>query len=422
MTNITRRTVLAGGAAAIGGATLPMPFVNRAAAQESITIGVITPLSGPQQLVGNFVKIGAEIARDWVNAKGGINGKQVQLEFRDDKANPNDATIVTRELLGSGVNLTLGGIASPVALAMGPLMQQAGGVHVTSGAGTEKLNHENYNDHVFRVGDGPYSRNHALARHMMELNPDITTWGGIVPDHEYGRTTWAIFVDAILTLSEEITGKQATVEDPILVPYGASDYKNFIGQAMRLPVEGMYTSVYGGDAVTLYQQAKPFGLFDKIKILGDSANEFLAAKALRNQVPVHWTGTHWYYGTNEGNPLSDNLFEEYVKRTGDKYPMGWAAEAQAGILAYKAALEKNGGSTDAGDVIAALKGLTFDSATGPRTIRAEDNQAIKNVELIKIEPSTVEESGFAVTDYKQIPGEKAIEPAAPGKPFELKGN
>src|SRR5690606_19840809 len=143
----------------------------------------------------------------------------------------------------------------------------------------------------------------------------------------------------------EKTGKQPKIEAPILVPYGSGDYKNFIAQAVRLPVKGMYTSVYGGDAVTLYQQAKPFGLFDKLDLLIDSANEFLAAKALGNQVPVHWTGSHWYFETNKGNPLSDNLYEEYVKRTNDKYPMGWAAEAQAAILAYKAAIEKAEGST-----------------------------------------------------------------------------
>lgn len=420
MTTITRRSLLAR-SAAIGGATLlPMPFVNRAFAQETITIGVITPLSGAQQLIGNFVKIGAEIGADWVNANGGIGGKQIKLEFRDDKANPNDATVVTRELLGSGVTLTLGAIASPVALAMGPLMQQEGGVHITAGAGTEKLNHEAFNEHVFRVGDNPYTRNKGLARHAIEKHPEIDTWGGIIPDHEYGRTTWAVFVDAMLTLYPEKTGKQPKIEQPILVPYGSGDYKNFIAQAARLPVKGMYTSVYGGDAVTLYQQAKPFGLFDKLDLLLDSANEFLAAKALGNQTPVHWTGSHWYYETNKGNPLSDNLYEEYVKRTNDKYPMGWAAEAQAAILAYKGAIEKAGGSTEAGDVIAALKGLTFDSATGKRTIRAEDNQAIKNAELYKLEPSSETESGFAVTDYVSVDGASIIEPPTPGQKLELK--
>lgn len=419
MTTMNRRSVLKGGTAATAGILLPMPFIHRAAAQETITIGVITPLSGPQQLIGNFVKIGAEIGADWVNANGGIGGKQVKLEFRDDKANPNDATVVTRELLGSGVTLTLGAIASPVALAMGPLMQQEGGVHLTAGAGTEKLNHENYNDHVFRVGDNPYTRNKGLVRQIIESHPEVSTWGGIIPDHEYGRTTWAIFVDAMLELYPEKTGNEPAIQQPILVPYGSGDYKNFIGQAARLEVGGFYTSVYGGDAVTLYQQARPFGLFDD-KILVDSANEFLVATAMKDQIPVHWTGFHWYYETNKGNALSDNLYEEYVKRTGDKFPMGWAAEAQAGILAYKAAVEKTNGSTEAGEVIAALKGLTFDSATGPRTIRPEDNQAIKNVELCKLEPDAGSESGFKVSEYKQVDGAAIIEPPTPGKKLELR--
>lgn len=421
MTMITRRSMLAGTVAAAGSLVVPLPHIMRkAAAQDTVTIGVVTPLSGPQQLIGNFVKIGAEIGADYVNANGGIAGKQVRLEFRDDKANPSDATVVTRELLGDGVNLHLGAVASPVALVMGPLMEQEGGVHLTSGAGTEKLGHENYNAHVFRVGDGPYSRNASLVRHAILAHPEIDSWGGIIPDHEYGRTTWAIFVDAMLRFYPELTGRQPKIEQPILVPYGAGDYKNFIAQAMRLPVKGMYTSVYGGDAVTLYQQARPFGLFDKLDLLLDSANEFLAARALGKDVPTHWTGTHWYFGTNKGNPLSDNLYDEYVKRTGDKYPMGWAGDAQAGILAYKDAIEKTGGSTDASDIIAALKGLTFDSATGPRTIRPEDNQAIKNGELIKIEASETAESGFEVTDSVSLPGADIIEPATPGKAMELK--
>jgi branched-chain amino acid transport system substrate-binding protein len=419
MTKLNRRQVLLGSAAVGGSLALPFPYVKRAKAQDEVIIGVVTPLSGPQQLIGNFAKIGAEIARDYVNRNGGIAGKPVRLELRDSRANPNDASVAARELVGLGANLQLGTISSAVALAMGPLMQNEGGIVITSGAGTEKINHENYSPNVFRVGDNPYMRSHGLVRNIVEKQPEISSWGGIIPDHEYGRTTWATFVDAMLTVYPELTGKQPDIKEPILVPYGSGDYKNYIAQAMRLPVEGIYTSVYGGDAVTLYQQAKPFGFFDKIKALLDSANEFLVANAMGNQVPKHWSGFHWYYKTNEGNPLSDDLYNEYVKRTGDKYPMGWAAEAQAAVLAYKAAVEK-AGSTDTDKVIEALKGLTFDSATGKRTIRAEDNQAIKNTELCLIEPSSEAESGFAVTDYVQVDGSKVIEPPSPGEPLKLK--
>ena len=39
---------------------------------EPIKIGVIQPLSGPVAASGNYVRMGAEIARDWINAKGGV--------------------------------------------------------------------------------------------------------------------------------------------------------------------------------------------------------------------------------------------------------------------------------------------------------------------------------------------------------------
>jgi branched-chain amino acid transport system substrate-binding protein len=138
-----------------------------------------------------------------------------------------------------------------------------------------------------------------------------------------------------------------------------------------------------------------------------------------NQVPKKWTGFHWYYKANEGNPISDNLYKRYVEITGSPYPLGWAAEAQAGVLAYAAAIQK-AGTTDTAEIIKALKGLTFDSATGPRTIRAEDNQGIKNAELAFIEPSSSEKSGFAVTDYISVNGADVIEPPSPGEKLALK--
>ena len=177
---------------------------------------------------------------------------------------------------------------------------------------------------------------------------------------------------------------------------------------------------YGGDAVTLFQQAKPFGLFEKTKVLVDSANEFLVPLAMKDQTPDTWTGTHWYFNGNTDNPMSKHLYDAYVQRTGNKYPMGWAAEAHAAVYAYKAALEKTGGETKADAIIAALKGLTFDSATGKRTLRAEDNQAIKSVEIIRISPKADNPDGFAVTDFVSVPGDSVVEPARPGQKLELK--
>ncbi|MES2531698.1 MAG: ABC transporter substrate-binding protein, partial [Pseudomonadota bacterium] len=160
MNRIDRRSILKYSAAAAAVAGLP----GLVRAQSGpLKIGLITPLSGPQEFIGSYVKNGAEIAIDQINKAGGIMGRQVALEIRDDKANPAAALAAARELLGAGVNLHIGGISSAVVLALGPVMQQENGVFFTCGAGTEKMNHENYSPNLFRPGDSPDARTRAQA-------------------------------------------------------------------------------------------------------------------------------------------------------------------------------------------------------------------------------------------------------------------
>src|SRR5207237_2344685 len=57
-----------------------LPTGGGAQSSAPIKIGVIEPLSGPVAASGNYVRMGAEIARDWVNARGGVNGRKVRAE------------------------------------------------------------------------------------------------------------------------------------------------------------------------------------------------------------------------------------------------------------------------------------------------------------------------------------------------------
>ena len=415
MNNIDRRSLLKYSAAAAAVAGLP----GLSHAQGGVLkIGLITPLSGPQEFIGSYVKNGAEIAVDQINKAGGIMGRQVALEIRDDKANPAAALAAARELLGAGINLHIGGISSAVVLALGPVMQQENGVFLTCGAGTEKMNHENYSPNLFRPGDSPDARTRAQAKLMAQKYPDITRWTGLVPDHEYGRTTWSIFVDGLLEYYPSIAKKKPEILDPILMPYGVADYRNPITQALRQQAEGCFNCTYGGDAITMFQQARGFGLMKRYKVICDAANEFLVARGLKDQFPAQWTGMHYYAEANKGNALSDKFVADYLAKTKDAEPLGWAAEAHASIYALQKAIEK-GKSADTAAVIASLKGLTWDTVTGPRTMRAEDNQAIKDVELVYIEPASTDK-GYKVSQYVKIDGKSVIFPPTPGKKLVLR--
>jgi len=414
MSQPNRRHVLQYGAAAAS--SLALPGVSWAQGGP-LKIGLITPLSGPQEFIGTYVKNGAEVAVDQINKAGGILGRQVALEIRDDKANPAAALAAARELLGAGVNLHIGGISSAVVLALVPVMQQENGVHITCGAGTEKMNHEAYSANMFRAGDSPDARGRAQAKLMAEKYPNITRWTGLIPDHEYGRTTWGIFVDGLLEFYPQIAKKKPEILDPILMPYGVSDYRNAITAALRQQADGCYNSTYGGDAITMFQQARGFGLMQRYKVVCDSANEFLVARGLKQQLPPQWTGMHYYPAGNK-NPMSERFVADYLAKTKDNEPLGWAGESHAAVYALKSAIEK-GRSAETKAVIANLKGLTWDTVTGPRHMRAEDNQAVKDVELVYIEPAQTEK-GYAVTQYVKVDGKASILPPLPGQKLKLR--
>ena len=57
-------------------------------AAKTITLGVITPLSGPAALIGKPLTLGQQAYFDWVNAHGGIDGWKVKLVIKDDQYNP----------------------------------------------------------------------------------------------------------------------------------------------------------------------------------------------------------------------------------------------------------------------------------------------------------------------------------------------
>ena len=67
-------------------------------------------------------------------------------------------------------------------------------------------------------------RMYAQAPLAVERYPDARRWSGIIPDHEYGRSTWDCFVDGLVAYG---AGKLEIME-PVLVPHGASDFKNNI--------------------------------------------------------------------------------------------------------------------------------------------------------------------------------------------------
>jgi branched-chain amino acid transport system substrate-binding protein len=390
-----------------------------AQASKPIKLGFISSLSGPQAPLGQPMLLGAQIAVDQINKAGGVNGRKLELVVRDDKAKPADATVAARELAGSGVNMLLGVVSSAVALAITAMLKQEKALLITCAAHSDKLTKENFVRNYFRVTDNPYMRVRALAKMAAQRYPAVDRWSGIIPDHEFGRTTWGCFEDGLREFYPSVAKKNSLITAPVKTQYGAADYRSGIAAAMAKPAEGFMVSVYGGDAVTLFKQAEAFGFFKKAKLIIDVANELLVAKAMKQDLPDMWVGTHWYAGAFEDVAVSRELQAEAIRRTNDPLTQGWLAEGHAAVMAYAKALQA-AGTTETQAVLSALESVTFETATGPRSFRKEDHQAIKPVVMYRLRGSIKSSQGFDIVDTIRVPGAEVIDPATPGKALQLR--
>jgi branched-chain amino acid transport system substrate-binding protein len=89
-----------------------------AAAQDSIKIAYIDPLSGPFANVGELGVHHFQFVMDRINAKGGVNGKKLELVPLDSKSNPQDTQIALKRVIDDGIRFVLQGNGSNVAHAI----------------------------------------------------------------------------------------------------------------------------------------------------------------------------------------------------------------------------------------------------------------------------------------------------------------
>jgi branched-chain amino acid transport system substrate-binding protein len=106
------------------GVAMLLASLSFASAQDAYKIGVSEPLSGAASSLGipvvESIKIGAEA----INAKGGVNGKKIELIIRDDQSKPDVAVQNFRRLAEEGVYGVIGPNQGSNALAVAPILME----------------------------------------------------------------------------------------------------------------------------------------------------------------------------------------------------------------------------------------------------------------------------------------------------------
>jgi branched-chain amino acid transport system substrate-binding protein len=111
-----------------GAAVVALAFSVLARAQEGpIMIGSSIPLTGGVATFGQHSRWGSELAIAEANARGGVLGRKLEIDFQDNRCNPAEAVkSVTQMLAEKKYVAILDGLCSSVVLAIMPLVERAG--------------------------------------------------------------------------------------------------------------------------------------------------------------------------------------------------------------------------------------------------------------------------------------------------------
>ena len=337
-----------------------------AAAQGTIKIGEINSYKAlPQNLVP--YKQGWLLAQEEINAAGGVlGGRKLETVFRDDNGNPGDAVRMAEELLArEKVDILSGVTLSHVGLALTDFAKQKKTFFLASGPLSDKVVWDNGNRYTYRLRSGTYALSASVIGEAVKLKQK--RWALVYPNTEYGQAAVAAFKENMKKAQPDV--EFVAEQSP---PLGKIDAGAVVQALADAKPDAIFNVMFGSDLTKLAREGKTRGLFEGREVVSLLTGEPEYLDPLKDDAPANWIVTGYPYASID-TPEHKAFLAAYQKKYND-YPRLNSVVGYATVKAIAAGLQK-AGSTDTEKLIAAFKGLQFDSPFGPVVFRPQDNQS-----------------------------------------------
>lgn len=134
---------------------------------DTILIGQSAALSGPAELLGKEMKLGAEAYFKVVNDAGGINGRKIKLVSLDDGYEPDRAKANTQKLINEEKVLALFGyVGTPTSNAALPVFTEAKVPFIGAFTGAQSLR-EPFNRYIFNIRASYFDETERIVENLV---------------------------------------------------------------------------------------------------------------------------------------------------------------------------------------------------------------------------------------------------------------
>jgi branched-chain amino acid transport system substrate-binding protein len=360
----------------IGLAGLALALIGGGAAnaEDAVKIGVIISYSGQFADTGAQMDNGIKL---YMKQHGDtVAGKKIVLIRKDNGGIAPDVAkrLAQEAIVRDGADILAGFELTPNALAVGDVSAEAKKFMVVMNAATSII-----------TTKSPYiARTSATTP---QLNYTLGTWAAknglkkiytMVSDYGPGIDAETWFQTGFKESGGEIVG---SVRFPVANP----DFSAFIQAAKDKSPDAIYIWIPGGAQPAAVGKALAERGIDvaKTKVLGQDALGFESALQGMGDIGIGII-TVSNYDYNHQSAMN----RDFVKAYNDEYhrnPDIFSIGGYDGMHLIYAALEKTGGKTDADALIAAAKGMSWESPRGPISIDPETRDIVQTVYIRRVE-------------------------------------
>ena len=335
-------------------------------AAETIKVGVLHSLSGTMAISETSLKDMALMTIDEINAKGGVNGKQLEAVVVDPASNwPLFAEKARQLLTQDKVDVVFGCWTSVSRKSVLPVFEELNGLLFYP----VQYEGEEMSPNVFYTGAAPNQQAIPAVEYLMsEEGGAAKRFYLLGTDYVYPRTT-----NKILRAFLHSKGVDDKNIEEVYTPFGHSDYQTIVANIKKFSAGGktaVVSTINGDSNVPFYKELGNQGIeATEVPVVAFSVGEEelrgIDTKPLVGQLAA------WNYFQSLENPVNE------------KFVANWKAYAKAqnlpnyqtavtndpmeatyvGINMWAQAVEK-AGSTDVDKVRVAMAGQTFAAPSG----------------------------------------------------------
>ena len=377
---------LCAGALAGCGANSNSANAATSGAQDTVTLAVVSPVTGDSAEYGIHFNVGAQMAADKINEAGGINGKQVVLKSFDSKNDAKEAAEVARLICQDKTILaTIGDFSSTCCMATAPIYEENKTVQISPSAGLidfPRVGPYNFSTTGVQENDGGFLMNRVINEKMGAKSVAI-----VYTNNDYG-------LNMLSYMTQEAEADGVVITDTEAIASGEKDFTAIVSKMRQTEPEAVAIVGSYNEVANCVKQIRQVGWDVPVAISGSALTDQLV-ELLGDDVNDIYSNIAFVASDN--TPETKEFNEEFTKRANMPPSFHSISTYDTVMLVCDAAIKcgDNLNRETLKDAIQSYKG--FDGLMGPFEF-TEDGAVYRGYKVVQYQDGVL----TSVSDYMMV--------------------